>query len=585
VSAPYAPPLGAIARVLGVVGLDEVLELPPFGHLAAGDVEDVLAAFGRFAAEVIAPTDSIGDHEGAHLDQQTGEVTVPRPLRDALRRWVDDGWPGLAVPIDLGGGGFPEVVGLAADEIFATANLSLSLNPMLTEGAIQLLSRWATARQKKTYVELLVSGRWSATMDLTEPDAGSDLGAIRTRATLDDDGRWRISGTKVFITWGEHDVAENIVHLVLARTPGSPPGTKGLSLFVVPRQLVDDDGSLGMRNAVRCIGVEHKLGIHGSPTCMLEFDGAIGELVGREHSGMEAMFMMMNFARLSVALQGLAVAERAHQQALAYALDRRQGRAPGAQAGTTSPIIEHPDVRRMLLLQATSIDAMRLLLYSTAATADVAHHHPDTTRRAACQERVDLLTPVAKAWCTDEGVRVASLAVQVHGGSGYVEETGVAQRYRDSRIGPIYEGTNGIQAIDLVQRKVCRDGGCAMRRALDDASISLESAALDLGELPGAEHMRAAVSAAQEATEWMVSSADVDRLAGATPYLELIALTISGGLLAKQAVRSVSDAGRFGFFAVERLSAAQGLLVAATAGADRLTPDLLGCSLAVSGRA
>ncbi|MET0726732.1 MAG: acyl-CoA dehydrogenase [Acidimicrobiales bacterium] len=582
----YRPPMAAIDLALAVVGLQETLELPPFAHLSADDVEGVLSGFGRFAAEVIAPTDRVGDAEGARLDPATGLVTVPASIREVYQRWVLDGWSGLAADVDHGGGGFPTLVGLAAEEMFASANMALSLNPMLTQGSIHLLARWGSEQQRATYLPKLVTGEWTGTMNLTEPDAGSDVGAVRTRAVPRDDGRWEISGTKIFITWGEHDAADNIVHLVLARTPGAPDGTKGISLFVVPRNHVEDDGRVGPRNTVRCTGLEHKLGIHASPTCVLDFDGAVGELVGPENGGMAAMFTMMNASRLCVGLEGLAVSERAYQQALAYARERRQGRVASTPPGEMAPIIEHPDVRRMLLLMASGIDAMRLLLYSTAAATDAARHHPDASVRASAQARVDLLTPLAKAWPTDEGVRLSSLAVQVHGGAGFIEETGIAQRYRDSRIAPIYEGTNGIQAIDLVSRKVRRDHGAAMHVLL--AELAADVAALDTDGAVAhpASLADAALSALRKATDWLVDTgSDDDALAAATPYLDLGALAVCGGLLARQvrwartyrtATEADAIAGRFAFFATERLASAPALVEAITAGAARLSAAHLG---------
>jgi alkylation response protein AidB-like acyl-CoA dehydrogenase len=574
-----------MAAALGAAGIVDILALPAFEQLSQDDVDSVLEGFGRFASEVIAPTDSIGDAEGATLDPTSGQVTSPTALREAFQRWVADGWAGLAVPAEHGGGGFPALVGLAAEEMFVSANMALSLNPMLTQGSIHLLSRWGTDHQKATFLPKLVTGEWTGTMNLTEPDAGSDVGAVRAKASPRPDGRWAISGTKIFITWGEHDLAENIVHLVLARTPDAPAGTRGLSLFVVPRNHVGESGEIGERNGVRCIGLEHKLGIHASPTCVLDFDGAVGELVGPEHGGMAAMFTMMNAARLSVGLEGLGVSERAYQQSLSYARDRTQGQSPGAAPGVSSPIVDHPAVRRMLLMMASGIEAMRALLYATAAATDAARHHPDEQARRSAQSRVDLLTPMAKAWCTDEGVRLTSLAIQVHGGVGYVEETGIAQRYRDARIAPIYEGTNGIQAIDLVSRKVRRDGGAAMRDLVDE--LAQHAAAVH-----GSEDVERAVSIVQaalaalgKATAWVVDADEQDDwLAAATPYLELASVAVCGGLLARQvtwaeAHLSESEAaairGRFTFFAVERLPQAGALVEAIASGADRLSAAYL----------
>ena len=582
----YRPPLRAISIALNSVGLAETLKFPPFEHLSADDVESVLEGFGRFAAEVIAPTDRIGDAQGAHFDPATGLVTTPAPIREAFLQWVANGWSGLAVPAEHGGGGFPKAVGLAAEEMFASANMALSLNPMLTQGSIHLLSQWGSDEQQATYLPRLVTGEWTGTMTLTEPEAGSDLGAVRTRATPRDDGRWEITGTKIFVTWGEHDVADNIIHLVLARTPGAKAGTSGISLFVVPRNHVNADGTLGERNRVRCTGIEHKLGIHASPTCVLDFDAAVGELVGPEHGGMAAMFTMMNMARLSVGLEGLAVSQRAYQQALAYAKERTQGRAAGAARGVVSPIIEHPDVRRMLLLMASGIDAMRLLLYSTAAATDAARHHPDPQLREMAAARADLLTPLAKAWSTDEGVRLTSLAVQVHGGMGFVEETGIAQRYRDSRIAPIYEGTNGIQAIDLVSRKILRDQGRAMGNLLSELAANVR-AIEDQDDLSAsAAVLTDALAALGTATDWLLSVADqpAEWLAGATAYLDLAALSITGGLMARQVLWARSHlpaneagaiTGRFQFFVVERVTKVRALLEPITAGAGRLSVGYL----------
>ncbi|HZQ27281.1 MAG TPA: acyl-CoA dehydrogenase family protein, partial [Acidimicrobiales bacterium] len=477
----YDAPVADMMAALRLAGLDELLALPAFAgaHADAETVETLVGEFGRLASEVIAPTDRVGDTVGSKLDVTTGDVTAPPGFTAAYRQYVDGGWAALAVPAEHGGGGFPTVVGLAVQELFTTANLALSLNPMLTHAAVELLARWGDQRQRSVFLPKLLTGEWCGTMDLTEPDAGSDVGALRTRAEQDAGGVWRLTGSKIFITWGEHDMAGNIVHMVLARTPGSAPGTKGLSLFAVPKFLVNDDGSLGARNAMRAAKLEEKVGIHASPTCVMEFDGAVGELVGEEHAGMRGMFTMMNAARVSIGLQGLAVAERAWQQSLAYARERRQGRAAGAPASAgRAAIIEHPDVQRMLLTMRVSSLAMRHLLYLTAAQSDVASAHPDEAVRARAAALSELLTPVAKAWPTDLGVAAASLGVQVHGGMGYVEETGIAQRWRDSRIGPIYEGTNGIQAIDLIGRKLLRDDGKAMRaliaeiKATSDAGLS-----------------------------------------------------------------------------------------------------------------
>lgn len=575
----FRPPIDALLLAMETVGLDGVLDLPAFEAYDRSDVEEVTSGFGRFAAGVIAPTDSIGDAEGASYSRSDGRVIVPEPIRLAYQRWVADGWGGLSMPPAVGGGGLPAIVGVAAEEMFASANMALSLNPMLSQGAVHLLVAWGSEDQKALYLRKLVSGVWSGTMNLTEPDAGSDVGAVRTEATPRSDGRWAITGSKIFITWGEHDATENIIHLVLARTPGAPTGSRGLSLFVVPRNHIDADGTIGARNDVRCTGLERKLGIHASPTCTLDFDGAIGDLVGPQHGGMTAMFTMMNSARLSVGTEGVAVAERAYQQALAHASERRQGRVASTPVGGTALIIEHPDVRRMLLLMASGIDAMRLLVLATASVTDRARHDPDPERRTAAQRRVDLLTPLAKAWSTDEGVRLASIAIQVCGGMGFIEETGVAQHFRDSRIAPIYEGTNGIQAIDLVQRKVVRDNGETLKALLADVACDVHRLEVVPGTEGAAALFELALRSVEEATTALLGFDDADRLAAATPFLDLASMAVCGGLLARQArwahehrtpevARAV--AGRMAFFAVERVASAPALLAAISAGVERL---------------
>jgi alkylation response protein AidB-like acyl-CoA dehydrogenase len=579
-TAAYVPPLPAMGVALRAVGLDQVLALPAFAHLSADDVDGVLEGFGRFAADVIAPTDEIGDREGATRDPDTGDVHLPEVIRVAFKRWVADGWSGLGASSEHGGAGLPVVVALAAEEMLASANMALSLNAMLTQGATELLARWGTEAQQRTYLAKLVSSEWTGTMNMTEPEAGSDLRGVRARAVPRDDGRWEISGTKIFITWGEHDLADNIVHFVLARTPGAPEGSAGISLFLVPRHMVDADGSVGARNRVSCAAIERKLGIHASPTCVMVFDRAVGELVGSECGGLAAMFTMMNAARRSVGLEGLGIAERAFQQALQHARERLQGRAPGVTGEVSSPIIEHPDVRRNLMLIATAVDAMRALLYTTATAADLARHHPDSDVRAAAATRGDLLTPMAKAWSTDEGVRASSIALQVHGGMGYVEESGVAQRLRDARVAPIYEGTNGIQAIDLASRKVRRDGGQGVQELLAELRGSAQ-AVERVGMVPQAVAiLDRALDAFDAATRWLVdTTVEEDWLAAASPYLDLASLATCGGLLARQLawVHEHGDpdavalvAARFTFFAAERLVQVPALLETVRSGAARL---------------
>ena len=460
--------------------------------------------------------------------------------------------------------------------------MAFSLCPMLTGGAIEALTLHGSEELYGQYVPRMITGEWSGTMNLTEPHAGSDLGVITTKATPQPDGTYRIEGQKIFITYGDHDMAENIIHLVLAKTPDAPPGTKGISMFIVPKFLVEPDGSLGERNDVELVSIEHKLGIHASPTCVLSFgpnEGAIGYLVGEEHAGMRYMFTMMNSARLAVGLEGLAIAERSYQQALAYAKDRKQGTALGAPKGTQSPIIEHPDVRRMLLTQRAYIEAMRGLMYDNAAQMDIAEAHPDADVREAAEGRAALLTPLSKAWGTDLGVECASLAIQVHGGMGYVEETGIAQRWRDARIAPIYEGTNGIQAMDLVGRKLPMAGGDVIRAYLGWMTEVAESArAAGFDSL--ADGLMEGVGKVGEATMWLAGSREdiASVLAGATPYLRLLAQVAGGAYLVKAAVVASAAqrddaADRVGvaeFYATQLMPSVYGLVPAVTAGISQL---------------
>jgi alkylation response protein AidB-like acyl-CoA dehydrogenase len=583
----YRAPVASIWAALDAAGLAEVLALPHFAQQDPEDLVAVLEGFGAFAAEVLAPSDGPGDRHGAVLDPVTGRVSVAPEVSDAFAKWVAGGWAGLGADPEHGGGGLPRTIALAAEEMFASANMALSLNPMLTQGGIHLLETVGSPEQRARYLPGLVSGRWTGTMVLTEPQAGSDLGGVTTTAVPGPDGSWSLSGQKIFITWGEHELAENIVHFVLARTPDAPRGSRGLSLFLVPKHLVEPGGDAPERNGVRCIGVEHKLGIHSSPTCTLAFDRARAELVGEVGGGMACMFLMMNAARLSVGLEGLAVTERAFQQAHAYAYERTQGRAPGASSEGMTPIVEHPDVARMLVSMRSSIDAMRMLVYSTAVATDLARHHPDADARRAAQTRVDLLTPLTKAWCTDEGTRQASVAIQVHGGMGYVEETGVAQRLRDARIAQIYEGTNGIQAIDLVSRKVRRDGGAALRSLIADLEASLADVArLDGLGLAGPLGLASdALAAVVDAAAWLVAADERDALSGATPFLEMAATAVAGALMAQLLLRartSGSDGGRpavaarFSRFAIERLALVPALRHAVCAGHSGLERGSLG---------
>ena len=429
-----------------------------YGDLADDVVEAVLEEAGRFASEVIAPLNTVGDRQGARFD--AGSVIMPPGWKDAYHAWAQAGWNGLASPAQWGGQDLPQAVNAACVEMWNSAAMAFGLGPVLTMAGIDALAAHGSEELKRNYLPKLVSGEWMGTMQLTEPQAGSDVGALRTRAERAADGSYRITGQKIFITYGEHELTDNIIHFVLARLPDAPPGTKGISLFLVPKFLLKPDGSPGERNDVRAHSIEHKLGIHASPTCTMVFGdkgGAVGYLIGEENRGMACMFTMMNRARLAVALQGVAIAERATQQALAYAHERKQGRASGSHDGPAL-IIAHPDVKRMLLTMRSLTRAARAICYATAVALDRAERGSDAAARKAAHERASLLTPVAKAFSTDIGIEVASLGIQVHGGMGYIEETGAAQHFRDSRIAAIYEGTNGIQAIDLVTRKLPMSG-------------------------------------------------------------------------------------------------------------------------------
>ena len=529
-----------IAEELANIGA--ISSYPDYSEADPDLIEPLLVEAARFIEEVIAPLNVGSDRHGSVLNEDSS-VTTPPGFVDAYANFVEAGWQ--AVPFDpaYGGGGFPWVLAIAIQEMLNSACMSFALCPLLTQGAIDLLTHHGTEEQKETWLRRLVSGEWSATMNLTEPDAGSDVGALRSKAELADDGTYRLSGQKIFITYGEHDLADNIVHLVLARIPGGPPGTKGISTFIVPKYLLDEAGEPTIRNEVTCTSIEHKLGIHGSPTCVLEFGGdkgAVAYLVGEEHRGMAYMFTMMNNARLSVGVQGVSIAERAYQDAVAYAQERTQGRALGAPAGTSSPIIEHPDVRRNLLTMKAYIEAARGLAFLDAAAVDAQMHHPDEDARELATERASILTPITKGWCTDLGVSLSSMAVQVHGGMGFVEETGVAQHYRDARINPIYEGTNGIQALDLVARKLPLRGGAAINELFDeiDATASLagegDEALARMASAVGSAN--AVVRATTAKVLGQLAKNPADAFAGATPYLTMMGQLLGGWSMLLQAI-------------------------------------------------
>ncbi|MEA2001213.1 MAG: acyl-CoA dehydrogenase [Actinomycetota bacterium] len=537
----YRPPLRDIRFVLEhIVDLEGMSSLPGFEHVEAEDVYDALDEAGRFLSEVVAPTNSIGDNEGVSRNDDSS-VTVPEEMVAAYRQFVEAGWGAVKGDIEYGGHGFPGVMATAIQEMLTASNMAFSLCPMLTTSSVEALQHHGTDELKATYLENLITGEWSGTMSLTEPEAGSDVGALRAKAWQEDDGTWRVQGTKIFITWGEHEMADNIIHFVLARAPEARPGTKGISLFLVPKYLVNPDGSLGERNDVECVGVEHKLGIHASPTCVMAYGeqrGAVAYLVGEVHGGMRCMFTMMNDARLHVGLEGLGLSVRAYQLALGYARERRQGRAIGAPKDQASPIIDHPDVRRMLMTMKANIEAMRALILDTSAASDRSAHGADEAQRIAGANRAALLTPIAKAWATDLGVELTSLGVQVHGGMGFVEETGAAQHWRDSRIAPIYEGTNGIQAMDLAMRKVPLDDGRVVNRYLDEMdATATELVATGNGLAAMGESLRSGIAGLRETTTWFLSSPDPnDALAGATPYLRQFGVVAGGYYLGRSAL-------------------------------------------------
>jgi alkylation response protein AidB-like acyl-CoA dehydrogenase len=593
----YRPPLRDIDFVLNhVVDGTRLATYEPFHHADPETVRGVIEEAGRFASEVLAPLNRVGDVQGSRL-QPDGSVRTPDGWAKAYRQYVDAGWGGVAGDPAYGGGGFPWTVGLAIQELVGSANKAFALGLMLTQGSIDMLGEFAEERFKEQMLPHLVTAAWSGTMNLTEPQAGSDVGALTTRAVRQPDGTYRITGQKIFITYGEHDLTDNIVHLVLARVPDAPPGTKGISCFIVPKQLINDDGTLGERNDVRCVSIEHKLGIHASPTCVMSYGddgGAVGYLIGEENAGMRYMFRMMNNARLSVGLEGLTISERAYQQALGYAQERHQGRAVGAPAGATSAIIEHPDVRRMLMTMRSCIDAMRYLLYTNAEAVDRAEHDPDAAAREAGRELAELLTPVSKAWCTDLGVQLSSLALQVHGGMGYIEETGAAQYYRDARISPIYEGTNGIQAIDLVGRKLRMRGGAVVADHLARiAGIDADLAAAGDSFASIRRALADGRAALDDATRFLLAADPPDALAGATPYLEMFGLVTGAWLQARAALAATACAAADGdpdgfyaakivsarFFCEQMLPRAVGLVPSVTAGVRdlvALSPAQLG---------
>ncbi len=548
-----------------------------FGDLSGEVVTAVLEEAGRFAAEVIAPLNQPGDRHGCSLDTASNAVSTAPGWKDAYAQWVQAGWAALPAPAEFGGQGLPTMVSLAVQELWNAAANAYGIGTLLTQGAVEAIAEHANDELKQFYLPKMVSGEWTGTMNLTEPQAGSDLSGVKTQARPNGDGTYSITGTKIYITYGEHDLTDNIIHLVLARLPDAPEGTRGISLFLVPKFLLNEDGTPNKRNDVKCIGLEHKLGIHGSPTCTMRYGdggGAIGWMIGEENRGLNCMFTLMNNARLHVGMQGVAIGERAYQQALAFAKERRQGRARGQRQ--PMPIIGHADVRRMLMDMKTRVQAARTICFLCARAIDLSRHALREDERERQADLAALLTPVAKAFSTDMGVEVASDGIQIHGGMGYIEETGAAQHLRDARITPIYEGTNGIQALDLVIRKLPLDGGGTVEALIAD----MAQVARQLGE-PGAG-LAAAVKAfgatSRQLGKWLMEGDD-RAVAAATPYLRQFGLTLGAYGLGKQALaacgRNGPDAARkaqmFGYFSKLHLPNVSALAVIISGGAGAIT--------------
>ena len=588
----YIAPLKDIRFVMqDLAGLDQVVSLPGCEEASPDVVDAILEEAAKFSAEVLSPLNRVGDRDGAKWKDKV--VTTSPGFKEAYRQFVDNGWNGIGCDPEFGGQGLPKLLSTAVSEMWKSANHAFSLCPMLTQGAIEALMIAGTDEQKAAYLPNLVSGEWTGTMNLTEPSAGSDLAAVRSRAEPVGDGTFKIFGQKIFITYGEHDMTDNIVHLVLARTPNAPEGVKGISLFVVPKFLLKADGKPGERNDVYCVSIEHKLGIHGSPTAVLAFGdngGAIGTLVGEENRGLEYMFIMMNAARFNVGLEGLGDAERAYQRAAVYAKERVQGTEVGVRGGPKVPTIKHPDVRRMLMSMRSRIEAMRALAYVTAAAQDNAHGNPDEAERKKAQAFADLLIPVVKGWSTESAIDIASLGVQVHGGMGYIEETGAAQHLRDARITAIYEGTTAIQANDLIGRKIAREKGVTIKGVI--AEMRTAAAQLDGDLALIGVRQTAAVDALEKAVDWLVANFSAEPKAahaGAVPFLYLFGIVAGGWQMGRAAViaRSRLASGETDtfwatklatsrFFADHFLTQAQGLaesVVAGAAGALEIADD------------
>jgi len=536
----YTAPVKDIAFVLNnVIGLESISKLDGFEDATVEMVGAILEESARFTGEVLAPLNTIGDQQGSSWSEDG--VTTPEGWKEAYQQFVEAGWGALAFPTQYGGQGLPMCVSSAVQEMWHSANMAFGLCPLLTQGAVDAIHHHASDEMKQRYLPKMVEGVWSGTMNLTEPQAGTDLASIRTSAEPSGD-HFLIKGQKIFITYGDQDLTDNIIHLVLARLPDAPAGVKGISLFVVPKFLVNEDGSLGERNDVRCISIEHKLGIHASPTCVMSYgdnDGAIGYLVGKEHHGLMYMFTMMNQARHAVGVEGYGIAERAYQQALSYAKDRKQGQTLLGTSEDDQGIVNHPDVRRILMTMRSSIEAMRGLALECAAAFDIADKHADEDVRKRCQRRGELLTPLVKGWSTELGVELCSLGVQVHGGMGFIEETGAAQYLRDARIAPIYEGTTAIQANDLIGRKTARDGGQGLMELMTDMSETLTQleGADDVNLKAVAKRFKVAMASAEETGKWMLGQNDATMpSATSVEFLMMMGRLAGGWMMARSAV-------------------------------------------------
>ena len=584
---PYKAPVKDIVFGYEVIDSYNVLnKISEFSDFSEDIVVPTMEECAKFSEEVLAPINAIGDQQGASIEN--GNVTMPEEFVDAYKKFIEAGWASISLPEEIGGGGMPITLSGGTLEILSTANLAFGLAPGLSAGAISAINFHGNQEQKDKFLPKLVSGEWTGTMNLSEPQSGSDLGTITTKAEKQDDGTYKVTGTKVWITFGEHNMTENIIHLVLAKVPGSPEGTKGISMFIVPKVMVNDDGSLGDNNNVSCISIEEKLGIHASPTCVMEYDGSVGYLVGEENRGLNYMFTMMNEARVWVGGQGLACASGALQGASQYARDRVQGRPVGMskEDAKKSTIIDHADVRRMLITIKSYVDAMRYLMYDNQLMLDLEYFAEGELKEFG-EERCGILTPITKAWISDLGVELSSIAIQVYGGMGYVEETGVAQYLRDSRIAPIYEGTNGIQALDLMFRKLPLDNGQAMQRLLGDVNKVIDEMN-EGGEVLSnmAQKLKVEVDRLSEVTLWlgskMLEGELVDASAGATPYLKMFGQVLGGYYMGKAAILATKKLEETGdeyynekitlskFYIEQLLPLASGYASSVTAGKDDL---------------